>query len=154
MIWYLKGGETMKNYDEKQFVMEIQAITTSLNQTLKQKNADYGNNVDKNIDEWGLSSLAIRLDDKLSRFKNLIKEGNSRQVSDETLEDTLLDLAGYAILGYRKIQEMKTEKLVESVVTTIKNDSTPIIDVDRKPVYAPRVKTQGKQGSTTFTFNE
>lgn len=104
----------MTNYDAQKFGIEIEVIASSLVATLKQKNADYGNNVDKNIDEWGLSSLAIRLDDKLSRFKNLIKEGQTRQVSDETIEDTLLDLAGYAILGYRKIQEINVEKIVDT----------------------------------------
>ena len=103
------------NYDKQKFATEIDSITSSLSAVLQRKNADYGNNVDKNIDEWGLSSLAIRLDDKLSRFKNLIKEGNTRQVSDEAIEDTLLDLAGYAILGYRKIQEMKDVGLTENV---------------------------------------
>lgn len=96
----------MMDYSKEKFAEEIEIIASNLVETLIKKNADYGNNVDKNIDEWGLSSLAIRLDDKLSRFKNLIKESNNRQVADETIEDTLLDLAGYAILGYRKLQEM------------------------------------------------
>lgn len=100
----------MKNYVNPNFSQEIKDITEMLSDTLISKNADYGNNVDKNIDEWGLASIAIRLDDKLSRFKNLIKEGNVRQVSDETIEDTLLDLAGYSILGYRKIKEMAEQK--------------------------------------------
>lgn len=114
----------MVNYDKKQFAEEVEIIASNLVETLIKKNADYGNNVDKNIDEWGLSSLAIRLDDKLSRFKNLIK--NNRQVADETIEDTLLDLAGYAILGYRKIQEMNqnhptTEVLDNEVADVVLN---------------------------------
>ena len=111
----------MINYDNQRFAREIEIIAQNLVDTLKKKNADYGNNVDKNIDEWGLASLAIRLDDKLNRFKNLIKESNTRQVEDEVLEDTLLDLAGYAILGYRKMQEMN-HIVVEKINQEIANN--------------------------------
>ena len=140
-----KGGENMTNYDAQKFASEIDIIASNLAETLKRKNADYGNNVDKNIDEWGLSSLAIRLDDKLSRFKNLIKEGNTRQVSDEVIEDTLLDLAGYAILGYRKIQEMNEGVAVydtgfDKPKELLGHMKDRELNVDRKPVP----KTQQK----------
>lgn len=134
------------NYDKQKFATEIDSITSSLSAVLQRKNADYGNNVDKNIDEWGLSSLAIRLDDKLSRFKNLIKEGNTRQVSDEAIEDTLLDLAGYAILGYRKIQEMNDVGLVEFDSFSVEEQK---LDIDRKPLGA-----LPKSTNRTFTFSE
>lgn len=143
------------NYDKQKFADEINSITSSLSAVLQRKNADYGNNVDKNIDEWGLSSLAIRLDDKLNRFKNLIKEGNTRQVSDEAIEDTLLDLAGYAILGYRKIQEMNQGVAVfdsegfdepKELFSHMKNKN---LNIDRKPVGA-----LPKSNNRTFTFSE
>lgn len=134
----------MTTYNKEKFATEIGAITASLSRTLQSKNADYGNNVDKNIDEWGLSSLAIRLDDKLSRFKNLIKEGNKRQVSDEALEDTLLDLAGYAILGYRKLSEMNEGVAVnDSFELPTPRQQLAEVDVDRTPKAVP----------STFTFN-
>lgn len=135
----------MTNYNAQRFATEVEIITTKLVETLKSKNADYGNNVDKNIDEWGLSSLAIRLDDKLSRFKNLIKESKTRQVSDEAIEDTLLDLAGYAILGYRKMQEMNhkvVDKIDKEVATAIE-----------KALKEATTQSKRTLGSTTFTFN-
>ncbi|MFJ3387532.1 MULTISPECIES: nucleotide modification associated domain-containing protein [unclassified Lysinibacillus] len=135
----------MTNYNAQRFATEVEIITTKLVETLKSKNADYGNNVDKNIDEWGLSSLAIRLDDKLSRFKNLIKENKARQVSDEAIEDTLLDLAGYAILGYRKMQEMNhkvIDKIDKEVATAIEKALKEDTTQDKRTL-----------GSTTFTFN-
>lgn len=135
----------MTNYNAQRFATEVEIITTKLVETLKSKNADYGNNVDKNIDEWGLSSLAIRLDDKLSRFKNLIKENKARQVSDEAIEDTLLDLAGYAILGYRKMQEMNhkvIDKIDKEVATAIE-----------KALKEDTIQDKRTLGLTTFTFN-
>ena len=128
----------MTEYNAQRFATEIEIIASNLVETLKSKNADYGNNVDKNIDEWGLSSLVIRLDDKLSRFKNLIKESNTRQVSDEAIEDTLLDLAGYAILGYRKMQEMN-----HNVVEKIDNDIVKAFE---------KVSKESTKG-ITFAFN-
>lgn len=42
--------------------------------------------------------VRIRLSDKLARVKALTR-GDSQQVQDESLRDTLLDLANYAILA-------------------------------------------------------
>ena len=124
----------MTNYDAEKFAGEIDVITSNLAETLKRKNSDYGNNVDKGIDKRGLGSLVQRLEDKLARFENLAEKGNTQLVLDEAVEDTLLDLAGYAILGYRKIQEMKNVALNETVV-----------DIDQNPVP--------QQINRTFTFN-
>lgn len=49
-------------------------------------------------EDKGLSSLAIRLSDKLNRFKSLVKNPNLDPL-DESLQDTLTDLANYAIMG-------------------------------------------------------
>lgn len=41
--------------------------------------------------------VRIRLGDKFNRFKTLSK-GSEQKVSDESIRDTLLDLANYAIM--------------------------------------------------------
>jgi hypothetical protein len=64
---------------------------------LIRKNHDYGNSVQDQFNEYGLTSILIRLDDKLKRLKSLQK--NEQLVQDESLIDTLTDLAGYAVLG-------------------------------------------------------
>jgi hypothetical protein len=66
------------------------------------KNQDYGNSFSKQFEEYGLISSAIRLEDKFQRFKNLIK--NKAQVKNETIEDTLLDLANYAIMTVMELR--------------------------------------------------
>ena len=40
----------------------------------------------------------IRLGDKLNRLESLTINKNSQQVSDESIRDTLMDLANYAIM--------------------------------------------------------
>jgi len=71
-------------------------ITNDLQSIYQQKNQDYGDSFSKQFSEYGLTSSAIRLEDKLQRFKNLIN--NKAQVKDESLEDTLMDLANYSIM--------------------------------------------------------
>ena len=39
----------------------------------------------------------IRLSDKLNRFKKLSKNGDAK-VADESIRDTLIDLANYALM--------------------------------------------------------
>lgn len=99
----------MTKYNHEQFIADITAITDELRDTLIKKNYDYGNSVESTIDKRGYGSLAQRIEDKLNRFDNLILKEEEGQV-DESLEDTLLDLAGYALLGVRKLRKDKTNQ--------------------------------------------
>ena len=62
----------------------------------EKKNADYGDSFSKTFEEFGVTSAAVRINDKNERFKKLIKQ--EAQVKDESIEDTLLDLANYSVL--------------------------------------------------------
>lgn len=62
----------------------------------ERKNADYGDSFSKTFEEFGVTSAAVRINDKNERFKKLIKQ--EAQVKDESIEDTLLDLANYSVL--------------------------------------------------------
>lgn len=82
---------------------------TLLNQikaTHEKKNHDYGNSFIKSMNEFGMTAAAIRLSDKLSRFKTLIN--SEAQVKDESIEDTLLDMAAYAIMTVEYIKNKNT----------------------------------------------
>lgn len=80
--------------------------TNHLAKTLQEKNNAYGDSFTKSIDEDGLLVLKIRLGDKFNRVSSLIKRGELKE-NDESLEDTLLDLAGYSILGLKYLEEHK-----------------------------------------------
>lgn len=71
-------------------------LLDQIKDTHEKKNHDYGNSFVKSMDEFGMPAAAIRLSDKLNRFKSLIK--SEAQVTDESIEDTLLDMAAYAIM--------------------------------------------------------
>jgi len=58
------------------------------------KNKDYG---DMNVIELGEEGIVYRIHDKTTRLLNIVK--NKKKPANETIEDTYIDLAGYAILG-------------------------------------------------------
>lgn len=81
------------------------SICNQLNAIYERKNHDYGDSFAKSYREYGMTMPCIRLEDKLNRLKALVKSG-SAQVTDESLRDTLLDLANYAIMT---VLEMDSE---------------------------------------------
>lgn len=72
----------------------------------EKKNADYGDSFSKTYAEFGLTSAAVRINDKNERFKKLIKQ--EAQVKDESIEDTLLDLANYSVLTLMELMNCET----------------------------------------------
>lgn len=75
---------------------EFRDITNSMIQTYQAKNQDYGNSFEKTLDRFGLVASIIRLSDKMNRIESLSQ--TKARVKDESIEDTLLDLANYAIM--------------------------------------------------------
>lgn len=72
-------------------------VCQQLNNMYKIKNADYGDSFNILADKFGETALLIRLNDKILRLETLLKQ--EAKVTTESFEDTLLDLANYAIMG-------------------------------------------------------
>jgi hypothetical protein len=58
------------------------------------KQKDYGHG---NILSFGLFGVAVRMSDKLERLKNLLSKGTTP--SNESIEDTIMDIVGYATIA-------------------------------------------------------
>lgn len=86
----------------------FKTYTDKLAATLQEKNQAYGDSFTKFLDEDGLLVLKIRLGDKFNRISELIKNGKFKE-NDESLEDTLLDMAGYSILGLKYLKEHEND---------------------------------------------
>lgn len=84
-------------------------ICENLNKIYEKKNHDYGDSFGIGFKEYGLTMPAIRLEDKLNRFKKLGLNNLEAQVNDESIEDTLLDLANYAIMTVIEMRDKKDE---------------------------------------------
>ena len=80
-------------------------ICEELNALYAKKNHDYGDSFHISFIEEGMSMPRIRLGDKFNRFKTLSR-GSKQEVNDESIRDTLIDLANYAIMT---ILEMENE---------------------------------------------
>ncbi len=72
----------------------IKKITDEITEILLKKNADYGG---ASFD-LGLIGNMVHLWDKVRRYRTLIEKGKSNP-NFESLNDTLKDIIGYAIIG-------------------------------------------------------
>lgn len=79
-------------------------ICLELNNIYEKKNADYGNSFENSLDKHGLIAGIVRMDDKMSRLISLNSK-NEQQVMDESMRDTLMDLANYAIMSVMWLDE-------------------------------------------------
>ena len=86
-------------------VEKHQKICSELNALYAKKNHDYGDSFHISFVEEGMAMARIRLGDKLNRFKTLSRNVE-QEVNDESIRDTLIDLANYAIMT---ILEMENE---------------------------------------------
>lgn len=79
-----------------------------------QKNHDYGNSFDKGMNTIGMSYGVGRLYDKMNRLITLSNPNEKQQVKDESIDDTLIDLACYSImmLAYRKKEIENKQKQI------------------------------------------
>ena len=95
-------------------VVKHKAIGVELNALYARKNHDYGDSFHQSFIEEGLAMARIRLGDKFSRFKTLSRisptDSTQQQVTDESIRDTLLDLANYAIMTVLELDQAESQK--------------------------------------------
>ena len=73
-------------------------LTEDLHDLYVRKNADYGDSFRK-VREDIPNAILVRLSDKMNRLKTLMtKPEDEQKVMDESIDDTLMDIANYALL--------------------------------------------------------
>ena len=80
----------------------FQEILEEIRELLEKKNRMYG---DRNLEVTGLIGIAIRIMDKAARLHTLATL--AQDDTEETIEDTLKDIAGYAVNGIRLYREKR-----------------------------------------------
>ena len=73
----------------------------------KKKNANYGNSFTKLYEDLGPVAGLVPLHNKLDRLTNLVKGGKN---DFESIEDTLIDLANYAIMNIIEYEKRNTKE--------------------------------------------
>ena len=81
----------------KNNVDRFKAIANDLGELYEKKNAAYGNSFGETYQKLGIISAVTRISDKYNRLCNLATNPNIDNLG-ESLEDTLKDLASYAIM--------------------------------------------------------
>lgn len=90
--------------DKMQYHKEL---CDKIQELYRKKNSDYGNSVNDTFQKFGIDAFLVRMYDKINRVYSLTRPGVKTMVKDEKIEDTLLDLANYAIIA---LVEMKAEQ--------------------------------------------
>lgn len=104
-------------------ILEHEKICKELNEIYAKKNADYGNSFGDTFQKLGLISAITRISDKYNRICNLaIKNSNETKVKDETIEDTLKDLANYCIMTLIEMQYANITKTTSATKRNIQSD--------------------------------
>lgn len=86
----------MEYKSNEELTKEFNEVTTSMAEIFTKKNHDYGNSFFESLDKRGLVAALVRMEDKMNRLDSLSER--KEQVTDESLIDTLLDLANYSIM--------------------------------------------------------
>lgn len=86
---------------------EFGRITDEMAALYQRKNMDYGNSFGRTYRELGIISAVTRMSDKMERMKRLARKPEAQQVADESLRDTIRDLACYAVMT---LMEMDREQ--------------------------------------------
>ena len=101
-------AKTKMKVDESDIGIEtwihpFQEITNGLYETYCKKNRDYGNSFDQSLNKFGEIAALTRISDKYNRLCSLITN-KEQEVKDESIDDTILDMANYLIMWqmYRK----------------------------------------------------
>ena len=92
----------MTKYDK------MKDLTNEILKIYREKNADYGDSFSKSYKEFGIIAPVVRMSDKMERIKQLSK-GEDIKVKDESLRDTLIDMANYALMTAVEM-ELESEK--------------------------------------------
>ena len=91
-------------------------IVNEMYEIYKAKNADYGDSVHDTFLKYGLLSFLVRMEDKISRLRSLtLKCKKEQRVKNESILDTLQDLANYAILAIIELEEQADTKNSEGI---------------------------------------
>lgn len=85
-----------------------EALCNNIHKLYDKKNSDYGDSVSDTFDKFGIDAFLVRMYDKINRVYSLTRPDVKQMVKDEKIEDTLLDLANYALIALTELQYRKS----------------------------------------------
>lgn len=132
-------------------------ICDHIHEVYTAKNQDYGDSFKKSIAEFGPIAGVVWMDDKMNRIKSLIKKGGDQKVTDESMKDTLLDLANYAIMLSMELDGTGDEEgnLSTDVRNLIKEEFTDFLVKHKYPsgISDMNISYEPNYSVATWTVN-
>lgn len=147
----LERNHEMDNEDERKLINDA---CDHLKSVLLAKNHDYGNSFGETFQELGPVSGFTRFIDKTNRLKQLVNN-NKQDVLDESITDTWLDAAGYAILNLIETEKWQNkennkkridhinkqgQKLSEHIIAKKIAQNKPAVDQTVRPKFVDTFK--------------
>ena len=96
------GVVNVDNLEKDEKVQHFANIVEEMTELYEKKNHDYGDSFKEMFNEFGMTSALIRLSDKYRRLKTLAK---SDAKVNESVRDTLIDLACYAVMTIIELED-------------------------------------------------
>lgn len=121
---YRDNSQPLLTKDEAAF----KQITEQMLQTYIKKNHDYGGAFERGMERDGLVVPISRMYEKIDRLHSL--KDKDPKVVEESVQDTLLDLANYAIMTHICLL-----KSGEKNGTVLYADNKPIMEVQKKGTF-------------------
>ena len=87
-------------------MLNFEDTQKELTELYKKKNKDYGNSFEQSLNQYGLLPTIIRLKEKITRADN-IYANNKSAIAEESIEDTLKDIANYSIITLTWLKNKK-----------------------------------------------
>ena len=102
-IFLRERGTNMQNVIFNK-VDRHEELALQLNETYRKKNNDYGDSFGKSFEKYGITAALVRMEDKWNRL-NSLAAGTQQMVNDESIIDTLCDLANYSLMTVMEIEK-------------------------------------------------
>ena len=101
-------SKKVNNWDKYRFVpveeSTIIGMAKEIAELVENKDKDYNSTFAKTLQEYGLGTYFLRVDDKLNRLKSLLLNNKDAEVN-KSVEDTLKDIAVYTLLMLKEIKK-------------------------------------------------
>ena len=103
-----KGLKEMEDSDKTNGteIDTFDSVLDEMKELHAKKDKDYGSAFHKSFEEFGVTAGVVRLNDKMERVKSLVKNGKA-EVKDDSLLDSLKDMACYAVMLYVELKNKK-----------------------------------------------
>ena len=89
-------------------LLSYEEIMQKLHDVYVRKNSDYGDSFSKSLNKYGEVAAMVRIEDKKNRLDSLFGKENDRMVVNESLDDTIEDIANYFIMWRAWRERQKT----------------------------------------------